>query len=114
MYAIGGNANPTIFIEGNYFIAPDNPSNKQIIKREASNWQNWRWRSSKDVFMNGAYFVPSGYGSSAPFYTRVQSFTAAPGYMVPTLTFDASPLRCLVGKQCYKHLKWFFTMSLLI
>ncbi|XWS19384.1 hypothetical protein CRYUN_Cryun31cG0011100 [Craigia yunnanensis] len=100
MYAIGGSANPTIFSEGNYFIAPDNPGNKQVTKREASNWQNWRWQSSKDVFMNGAYFVPSGYGNSAPLYTRAQSFTVAPGYMVPALTSDAGPLRCLVGKQC--------------
>ncbi|XVE51075.1 hypothetical protein DITRI_Ditri02bG0009500 [Diplodiscus trichospermus] len=100
MYAIGGSADPTIFSEGNYFIAPDNPASKQVTKREASKWQNWIWQSSKDVFMNGAYFVPSGYGISAPLYTRAQSFTAAPGYMVPPLTSDAGPLRCLVGKQC--------------
>lgn len=30
MYAIGGSANPTIFSEGNYFIAPDDPSSKQV------------------------------------------------------------------------------------
>ncbi|XWS73087.1 hypothetical protein CRYUN_Cryun02cG0095800 [Craigia yunnanensis] len=70
MYAIGGSANPTIFTEGNYFIALDNPSNKHVTKREASNWKNWRWRSSKDVFMNGAYFVPFVYGSSSPLYTK--------------------------------------------
>ncbi|KAK8664893.1 hypothetical protein V6N13_084664 [Hibiscus sabdariffa] len=40
MYAIGGSANPTIFSEGNYFVAPDNRSSKQVTKREASNWQN--------------------------------------------------------------------------
>ncbi|TYH47659.1 hypothetical protein ES332_D10G013200v1 [Gossypium tomentosum] len=100
MYAIGGSANPTIFSEGNNFVAPDNRSSKQVTKREATNWQNWKWQSSKDVFINGAYFVPSGYGSSAPLYTRVQSFTVAPGYMVPVLTSNAGPLRCLVGKPC--------------
>ncbi|XP_039037478.1 putative pectate lyase 2 [Hibiscus syriacus] len=100
MYAIGGSANPTIFSEGNYFVAPDNPSNKQVTKREASNWQNWRWQSSKDVFTNGAYFVSSGYGSCAPLYTWAQSFTTAPGYMVPVLTSNAGPLRCVVGKPC--------------
>ncbi|KAL7213568.1 hypothetical protein ACSBR2_016152 [Camellia fascicularis] len=31
MYAIGGSANPTIFSEGNYFMAPNNPNNKQVI-----------------------------------------------------------------------------------
>lgn len=30
MYAIGGSANPTIFSEGNYFMAPNNPSTKQV------------------------------------------------------------------------------------
>ena len=33
MYAIGGSANPTIFSEGNYFVASDDPSKKQVIKR---------------------------------------------------------------------------------
>ncbi|XVF87772.1 hypothetical protein PTKIN_Ptkin18bG0147600 [Pterospermum kingtungense] len=100
MYAIGGSANPTIFSEGNYFVAPDYPDSKQVTKREAGNWNNWKWQSSKDVFMNGAYFVPSGYEGSPPSYTKAQSFMAAPGYMVPALTSDAGPLPCLVGKQC--------------
>lgn len=30
MYAIGGSANPTIFSEGNYFMAPNRPENKQV------------------------------------------------------------------------------------
>lgn len=101
MYAIGGNANPTIFSEGNYFMPPDDPDSKQVTKREAGNWKNWRWQSSKDVFMNGAYFVPSDYGGSAPsYFTRAQSFTVASGHNVPALTSDADPLHCLVGKQC--------------
>lgn len=33
MYAIGGSANPTIFSEGNYFMAPNNPSSKQVINQ---------------------------------------------------------------------------------
>ncbi|XP_021599937.1 putative pectate lyase 2 [Manihot esculenta] len=105
MYAIGGSANPTIFSEGNYFIAPDDPSSKQVTKREGkSGWKNWKWRSSKDVFMNGAYFVQSGYGSIAPPYFRTQRFPVAPGSMVPALTSDAGPLRCFVGKACgYKY-----------
>ncbi|PPD77947.1 hypothetical protein GOBAR_DD25119 [Gossypium barbadense] len=90
MYAIGGSANPTIFSEGNYFVAPDNRSSKQVTKREATNWQNWKWQSFKGCV----------YKCSAPLYTRVQSFTVAPGYMVPVLTSNAGPLRCLVGKPC--------------
>lgn len=30
MYAVGGSANPTIFSEGNYFIAPNNPDSKEV------------------------------------------------------------------------------------
>lgn len=77
----------------------------QVTKREGkSGWKNWKWRSSKDVFMNGAYFVQSGYGSIAPPYFRTQRFPVAPGSMVPALTSDAGPLRCFVGKACgYKY-----------
>ncbi|KAG6755767.1 hypothetical protein POTOM_039172 [Populus tomentosa] len=100
MYAIGGSANPTIFSEGNYFIAR-NGNSKQVTKREVKNgWTNWKWRSSKDVFMNGAYFVQSGYGSCAPLYSKTQSFTVAPGSLVPALTSGAGPLNCVRGQPC--------------
>ncbi|KAJ4842768.1 hypothetical protein Tsubulata_013393, partial [Turnera subulata] len=99
MYAMGGSANPTIFSEGNYFIAPDEASSKQVTKREASGgWKNWKWRSSRDVFMNGAYFVQSGYGTCAPFYSAAQKFNVAPGALAPALTSDAGPLSCVTGK----------------
>ncbi|KAL5775301.1 hypothetical protein ACOSP7_012858 [Xanthoceras sorbifolium] len=100
MYAIGGSANPTILSEGNYFVAPDSKS-KQVTKREAyGGWKSWKWKTSKDVFLNGAYFVQSGYGSCAPNYSRTQSFPVAPGAMVPALTANAGPLSCVVGKSC--------------
>lgn len=44
--------------------------------------------------MNGAYFIPSGYGSTNPYYSKAQSFPVADGSMVPSLTADAGPLRC--------------------
>ncbi|EFJ16599.1 hypothetical protein SELMODRAFT_421677 [Selaginella moellendorffii] len=44
MYAIGGSANPTI--EGNTFFAKTRKS--------------WHWRSGKNLFLNGAYFITSG------------------------------------------------------
>ncbi|KAJ0018867.1 hypothetical protein Pint_09845 [Pistacia integerrima] len=101
MYAIGGSANPTILSEGNYFAAPNDSNSKQVTKREAKNgWKNWKWRTSKDVFINGAYFLPSGYGSCTPNYSKAQSFIVAPGAMVPALTASAGPLRCVVGKAC--------------
>ncbi|CAN1854408.1 Putative pectate lyase 2 [Linum perenne] len=101
MYAIGGSANPTIFSQGNYFIAPDNPSAKQVTKREVrSGWKQWKWRSSGDVFENGAYFVQSGYGTCTPPYTRAQSFKVAAGSLTPALTSGAGPLSCSPRKSC--------------
>ncbi|KAK4398921.1 putative pectate lyase 2 [Sesamum angolense] len=101
MYAIGGSADPTIFSEGNYFFAPNNPDIKQVTKRETKNgWKNWKWRSSRDKFMNGAYFVPSGYGTTAPGYMKTQSFKVADGAMVPALTSDAGPLSCTTNRAC--------------
>ncbi|WCJ20210.1 Pectin lyase-like superfamily protein [Euphorbia peplus] len=101
MYAIGGSANPTIFSQGNYFIAPDGSSGKEVTKREVKNgWKNWKWRSSLDVFMNGAYFVQSGYGTIAPPYSSAQSFPVAPGSMAPALTSDAGPLKCFTSRPC--------------
>jgi pectate lyase len=32
MYAVGGSSNPTIFSEGNYFVAPNLSSAKQVTK----------------------------------------------------------------------------------
>ncbi|XP_057959145.1 putative pectate lyase 2 [Malania oleifera] len=100
-YAIGGSANPTILSEGNYFIAPNNRDFKQVTKREGGGGRkNWKWRSSKDQFENGAYFVQSGWGSCAPLYSPSQSFVVAEGTMVPVLTANAGPLHCVVGKAC--------------
>ncbi|KAH0970024.1 hypothetical protein GBA52_022180 [Prunus armeniaca] len=97
MYAVGGSANPTIFSEGNYFIAPDTAYAKQVTKRESGGrWNNWKWRSSRDVFKNGAFFVQSGYGSCYPLYSKTQSFKVLDGSLVPALTSSAGPLRCFV------------------
>ncbi|CAJ2649472.1 unnamed protein product [Trifolium pratense] len=101
MYAIGGSSNPTILSEGNFFIAPNDKDAKQITKRLANgNSKSWNWKSSKDAFSNGAYFVSSGDGSSAPNYTPAQSFEAVPANMVPAITLNAGPLSCFVGKAC--------------
>ncbi|KHN40868.1 Putative pectate lyase 2 [Glycine soja] len=101
MYAIGGSADPTIFSEGNYFTASNDSAAKQVTKRESSEkWNNWKWRSFRDEFINGAYFVPSGYGSCTPIYSAAQSFIAAQASMVPLLTLNAGPLNCVVDKAC--------------
>ncbi|KAF5178478.1 Pectate lyase, partial [Thalictrum thalictroides] len=104
MYAIGGSANPTILSEGNYFNAPKLSivgCSLQVTKRETDGmWKNWKWRSSTDVFENGAYFVQSGWGSIAPLYSKSQSFTVADGSVVPYLTSAAGPLHCRIRSIC--------------
>ncbi|KZV16067.1 hypothetical protein F511_26196 [Dorcoceras hygrometricum] len=101
MYAIGGSSDPTILSEGNYFVASNDASSKQVTKRETnSGWKSWKWRSTNDVFINGAYFVQSGYGSCAPNYSGQQYFAAAQGSLVPALTSDAGPLQCRPNVKC--------------
>ncbi|XP_075503038.1 putative pectate lyase 2 [Primulina tabacum] len=101
MYAIGGSSDPTILSEGNYFVASNDAYAKQVTKRETNNgWKNWKWRSTNDVFINGAYFVPSGYGSCSPNYSGQQYFAAARGSLVPALTSDAGPLQCRLNVKC--------------
>ncbi|KAK8914180.1 putative pectate lyase 2 [Platanthera zijinensis] len=100
MYAIGGSSDPTILSEGNYYVAPNNRYFKQVTKREEGNWKSWKWRSTQDVFLNGAYFVPSGWGSCSPGYSAQQQFYVAPGTMVPSLTSNAGVLNCLTAKAC--------------
>lgn len=74
----------------------------QVTKRESGGWKNWKWRSSRDMFLNGAYFVQSGWGSCTPAYTSSQKFTVAPAAMVPLLTANAGSLACAYGKPCIK------------
>lgn len=102
MYAIGGSADPTILSESNYFVASNDAHAKEVTKREVTpaGWKNWKWRSTGDVFLNGAYFMPTGYGSAAPNYLKTQYFAAAAGSLVPALTSDAGPLFCIPHQQC--------------
>ncbi|XP_057980400.1 putative pectate lyase 2 [Malania oleifera] len=101
LYAIGGSSNPTILSEGNNFSAPNETDHKEVTKRQTEeDWKNWLWVSSKDVFVNGAFFVASGSGTAAPNYTESQSFTVADGSEALALTADAGPLSCAIGQAC--------------
>ncbi|KAL9259836.1 putative pectate lyase 15 [Drosera capensis] len=102
MYAIGGSANPTINSQGNRYLAPRNPSAKEVTKRvdtAQSEWDGWNWRSEGDMLLNGAYFTPSGAGASAP-YARASSLGAKSSSMVGSMTADAGPLSCRSGHLC--------------
>ncbi|XP_060174374.1 putative pectate lyase 2 [Lycium barbarum] len=92
IYAIGGASNPTIFSEGNYFIAG---TKKEVTHRNIASrikWEKWNWKSSKDAFTHGAFFKPSGSGSANTNYTPSQLFSVAQGSQVPSLTSDVGPL----------------------
>ncbi|KAL1205083.1 putative pectate lyase 4 [Cardamine amara subsp. amara] len=102
LYAIGGSADPIIFSEGNYYVAPDRRDHKQVTARKPDGpvSKKWKWSTVKDVFLNGAIFVPSGGPPVQPMYKGGEAFKVAPGSLVPSLTASAGALRCVVGRIC--------------
>ncbi|KAL3684196.1 hypothetical protein R1sor_002218 [Riccia sorocarpa] len=78
MYAIGGSGSPVINSEGNYFNAG---GEKQVTKRLDDSGGDYR--SVGDLFINGAYFTPSGASTSSPLYARAKSFSPLPASQVP-------------------------------
>ncbi|KAK7387551.1 hypothetical protein VNO78_28436 [Psophocarpus tetragonolobus] len=96
-YAIGGSSAPTIFSQGNRFVAPDDEEHKEVTKHfksSKSEWRKWNWRSEGDVMLNGAYFTASGAGATA------SSMAARPPMLVPSITARAGALRCKNGHLC--------------
>ncbi|GAU43192.1 hypothetical protein TSUD_300790 [Trifolium subterraneum] len=74
----------------------------QVTKREnsgPSQWKNWNWRSSGDLLLNGAFFRPSGAGSSSS-YARASSLAAKPSSVVASITASAGSLNCRKGSRC--------------
>lgn len=63
---------------------------EQVTKRLDDGGDNWR--SSGDIFLNGAFFTASG-ALKSNFYAKATSFSARPAAMVPSMTNDAGPLR---------------------
>ncbi|CAF2047597.1 hypothetical protein HID58_035432 [Brassica napus] len=92
MYAIGGSGNPTINSQGNRYIAPSDPSAKEVTKRVDSKddgeWSNWNWRTEGDLMENGAFFVASGGGVSA-LYSKASSVEPKASALVDQLTRNA-------------------------
>ncbi|MQL71309.1 hypothetical protein Taro_003614 [Colocasia esculenta] len=102
MYAIGGSAEPTINSQGNRYLAPSNPYAKEVTKRidaNSSEWKKWNWRSEGDLFLNGAYFTPSGAGASAS-YSGDSRHAAKSASMVGACTAGAGVLACRRGHPC--------------
>ncbi|KAI3408985.1 Pectate lyase [Psidium guajava] len=102
MYAIGGSASPTIYSQGNRFLAPDDRSKKEVTKHEdapESEWRKWNWRSEGDMLLNGAFFRQTGAGASSK-YSRASSLSGRPSSMVASMTFTAGALNCRRGSRC--------------
>ncbi|XP_061350282.1 probable pectate lyase 5 [Gastrolobium bilobum] len=101
-YAIGGSSSPTIFSQGNRFLAPDDEYHKEVTKHFRSSdsmWKKWNWRSEGDLMLNGAFFTPSGAGASS-MYDKASSMAARPPTLVPSITEGAGVLRCVKGYLC--------------
>ncbi|KAJ8428617.1 hypothetical protein Cgig2_009143 [Carnegiea gigantea] len=118
MYAVGGSAAPTIYCEGNRFLAPDDPSKKEvgplfknilrsqqniyiifIIFNKESEWRKWKWKTDGDLMLNGAYFRQSG-SAGVSTYDRASSLSAQPSQLVDSITMGAGVLTCKKGSHC--------------
>ncbi|KAK6128300.1 hypothetical protein DH2020_037955 [Rehmannia glutinosa] len=102
MYAIGGSASPTIYSQGNRFLAPNDRSRKEVTKHEnapESEWRRWNWRSEGDLMLNGAYFRQTGAGAWST-YARASSLSGRPSSLVGSITTAAGALNCRTGSRC--------------
>ncbi|KAJ9551101.1 hypothetical protein OSB04_015146 [Centaurea solstitialis] len=100
MYAISGTMKPTILSQGNKYVAPDDPNAKQVTMRQANDPEVGVWKSTGDLFENGAAFTDSG---GEPKLTPEQQggmIAAEPAASVPALTKDAGVLTCCPGTPC--------------
>ncbi|PIA34342.1 hypothetical protein AQUCO_03800141v1 [Aquilegia coerulea] len=91
MYAIGGSANPTINSQGNRYTAPVDPNAKEVTKRvltDEKEWNDWNWRTDGDMMVNGAFFVPSGFGLGQQ-YAKASSVEPKSAGIIDQLTMNA-------------------------
>ncbi|XP_057949414.1 probable pectate lyase 18 [Malania oleifera] len=101
-YAIGGSAAPTIYSEGNLFLAPNNRFHKEVTARQnaaESEWRKWNWKSKGDKLVNGADFRNSGNQASAIFNVTT-NVGARPVSLVGSITQHVGPLNCRTGSRC--------------
>ncbi|KVH96125.1 pectate lyase 4-like [Cynara cardunculus var. scolymus] len=104
MYAIGGTSKPTILSQGNRYVAPDDPNKKLVTMRQPdipeAEWKSWNWRSTGDLFENGAVFIDSGADPQLTPEQQAGMIAPEPAASVPTLTKDAGFLTCSPGAPC--------------
>ncbi|KAF1870381.1 hypothetical protein Lal_00003587, partial [Lupinus albus] len=105
-YAIGGSSSPTIYSQGNRFLAPDDENHKEVTRHfhsSESGWKKWNWRSEGDLMLNGAFFTKSGAGTrtrASLMYAKASSMVARPTKLVTTMTAGAGALDCRKGYIC--------------
>ncbi|KAH6781580.1 Pectate lyase family protein [Perilla frutescens var. hirtella] len=102
MYAMGGSQGPTIWSQGNRFVAPDNKNAKEVTKREYTDesiWKSWVWKSELDVLSNGAFFVQSG-DPKHKFDIGPNMIPPKSGEFAKKLSQYSGPLKCIKGLPC--------------
>lgn len=103
MYAVGGSSGATIISQGNRYIAQPGPNYfKEVTHRNCADdsWKQWTWVSSGDVFMNGAFFRPSGDPKGAEKYGYRDYLSAQSGNNVGIITKYSGHLACSYGVPC--------------
>ncbi|KAE8665285.1 putative pectate lyase 7 [Hibiscus syriacus] len=103
MYAIGGSSHPTIISQGNRFRAPRNIAAKEVLKREFTKpevWKFWDWRSEGDVLLNGAIFIQSGSPNAIKKFAPEKTVKFSSGHKVPLIVHYSGALTCCPGKPC--------------
>ncbi|XP_031117608.1 probable pectate lyase P56 [Ipomoea triloba] len=102
MYAVGGSAGATIISQGNRYIAPPGLYFKEVTHRDwpDDSWKGWTWVSDSDLFMNGAFFLPSGDPAGAQKYGLLDLVEKMPGSAVGRITRFSGALSCKIGKPC--------------
>nr|TKW19616.1 hypothetical protein SEVIR_4G031900v2 [Setaria viridis] len=86
MYAIGGNKNRH---------QPGQPREHATY----SEYKDWVWKSQGDLFLNGAFFNPSG-GQNERRFEKLDLIQAKSGQYAESLTKFAGALNCRVVKKC--------------
>ncbi|XP_019186377.1 PREDICTED: pectate lyase-like [Ipomoea nil] len=104
MYAVGGSSGATIISQGNRYIAqPGENFFKEVTHRDCpdDSWKKWTWVSSGDVFMNGAFFTPSGDPKGVEKYGYRDNLRPLSGKEVGRLARYSGHLgRCTPGRKC--------------
>jgi hypothetical protein len=90
----------------------------QVTKRiddggdDFGDWENWNWRSSGDMFENGAFFTDSGTDDiDSSLYAKAISFSAKPSSFVASLTAYAGVLQCGPGVSYLSFMALFFCID---